>query len=225
MRYYRAPSSSVYLALPLHSQAGLDRPRLGSIFGDIIGGAFGIAGGLISGDREAKALKTQRKIVEAQYRRDTDIARMQADLGNREIDAAVQTARIQAANELAAIDAAYSAHLSSQRVQKQVAEDALSAQLLAQTQEGIFGMSRESLAQSASLARTYPRVASATIVALALGTVVAVAWMRKGGSSSSSGRRKRRRSGWRKGWKRRGGYSPASSVPTFTSPSITGAAA
>jgi hypothetical protein len=216
--YLSAPSRPIYLAVPIHSMAGVS-PRLGGAFdfaGDILGSVFGAITGA---NNKSAELKNQRKMVETQYGALTDIARLQTDFGNRQIDAYVQTERIRAANELAAINAAYSAHLQSQRVQKQVASDALSTQLVAQTQAGIFGLSQTGLQQAGSLATTYPRTAATTIGVLVLGTALAIAWM------NGRGRRSKRRRGAREEGARRffAPPPPPSPSPMFSPP--VGAAA
>lgn len=203
---YVASSRSVPLGLPSHRNAGLSR-GLGSVgflpFAEIAGS---LIGGFFGSSSESKQLKAQQNMAREQLATNTLIASMEKELGLKQIDAAVMTERIRAQNELAALDTAYSAELSSQRTKKRLASDALSAQLIAQTQGGIFSLAHAGMSQSTSLATQYPKSATATLVMLVLGTAVAVAFMRNPGKGS-----KRRR--------RKGGGGKRAEPVSFTGPS------
>lgn len=210
---YVASSRSVPLGIPIHRNAGLSR-GLGSLgagplpfLTDLAGGLFG---SIFGNKAKSNELKQQRQMALDQLNANTLIASMEKELGLKQVDAAVLTERIRAQNELAALDTAYSAELSSQRTKKRLASDALSAQLIAQTQGGIFNLAQAGMEQSTSLATQYPRSATTTLVLLVLGTAAAVAFMRNPGKGS----RKRRR---RKGG---GGRREAPSFDSSPSPSM-----
>jgi hypothetical protein len=185
----RSSSARVMYAVPIHTMAGLTpRPRLGifgidTILGSVIGGVFGA-------QSESKQLKAQQKIEQARLNQATAVAQMEKDLGMAQVDAAVQTSRIQAANELAALNAGYSASLSSMRTKKALAEDALSAQLVSSTQTGIFGLAQSGMEQAGALATSYPRTSAMTIVLLLAGTAWAISSMKNG-----RGKNRRRKRG------------------------------
>ncbi len=217
---YLAPRSRVSLALPIHLNAGVGVPRLGAAFGfgdlasiatDFIGGIFGAS---TTADREAKSLKTQRQMQLDSLNATTEIARMQMTLGQGQIDAAVLTERIRAANEIRAIDSQYAALMSSQRVKKQIAQEALSTQLVAQTQSGLIGLARTGYEQSGSVSRTYPKMATVTLIALVGITAFAISKMKIGPSKSSS--RKRRRFGRKNRRQAPVYYSNPSPTPSFS---------
>lgn len=191
-----APARRVYLAMPIHSAAGVETPRMGGIFD----AALGIGGSLISsifGDKsQSNALKAQRQIAADQLNATLRMAQMQTDLGMKQVDAAVQTERIRASNELAALDAALHASLSSQRSQKQLAQQQLATSIAAQSQAGILSLADSGLSQSASVSRTYPRSAALTFVVVAGLAVWGMSRMRTGPGAP---RRRRRRFGGKKG--------------------------
>lgn len=190
------PTSAVYLplSLPTPSSAGVVVPHRGMVlsmhdpaggsgyvgglgFFDAIAGAVGsIVGGIFGSNSEKRQLKAQQAIANAQLNAQLEIARLQSGSQDRAIDAAVSTARIQAENELAAINAAYNAQLTGQRLQKAVAEEQLSAQLLAQTQSGIFSIANQSLVQTGNVATAFPRAGVAGQTVIIGVTVLALAW-------------------------------------------------
>lgn len=209
-------SRRIPLGIPLHSNAGLRQRGLGafdpfSAIVEIAGGIFGgIFGNNAAADRQNAELSAQRAMAKDQLDASTAIARLQAAMGMRQIDAAVTTERIRAANELAALDTAYNAQLSAQRVKKQLASEALSAQLVSQTQSGIFGLATTGIEASSAVSRQYPKSATTTLVFLVLGTATAIAFMRR------PGKRSRRRKG---GGRRRAAVSTAPSWTGSSSPS------
>lgn len=185
------------LALPIHSGAGLrglgHGPRVGGlgnlgIFGEEILGS--IIGGLFSSSSESKKINAQKERDNLEASVNLTMARLQREIGGQQIDAALQTSRIQAANELAALTSGYAAQLSAQRVKKQVAEDTISAELLNSTQNGIFGLAQSGLSQATSLSQSYASSATKTLVLLVLGTAAAVAFMR---APKRGGKNKKRR--------------------------------
>lgn len=191
-----APKTRMTLALPIHSGAGLrglgHGPRVGGLgslgfFEQILGS---VIGGLFSSNSESKQIRAQQERDQLQASISMQQARLERELGGQQIDAAIQTSRIQAANELAAITSGYAAQLSAQRVKKQVAEDTLSADLLNSTQMGIFGLAQSGLSQATSLSQSYASSATKTLVFLVLGTAAAVAFMR---APKRGGKNKKRR--------------------------------
>lgn len=210
------PRRQILLAVPVHTQAGLRNPRQLGGFLDFVGEiAGGITGGILGADAKKAELKNQRHMVQDQLASTERLMQMQVAFGEKQVSAALQSEKIQAQNELAAIDAALAAHLTSQRLKSRVAQEALSTQLVAQTQTGVFGLAQSGLEQSGSLARMYPKAASVTLVLLVLGSAAAIAYMKSGSG------RKRRRKGRRFG-RRAPAYSPSPS-PSY-SPSPLGVA-
>ena len=112
-------------------------------------------------------------------------------------------------NELAAIDSALNASLSSQRSQKQLAQQQLATNLAAQSQAGVLSLAESGLSQSASVSRSYPRAAAVTFVLVAGAAVWAMTRMRTGPGAP---RRRRRRFGGK-----RGGASFSSAPAPFPS--------
>lgn len=187
----RAAPRRAFLAMPIHTMAGVHAPRMGGLLDFLGGGVGSVIGSLFGGSSEERQLKAQRKIVADQLNAATAMAKIQADLGAKQVDAALATERIRAANELAALDAAYSASLSSQRNQKAIAQEQLSAQLADASQSGVYSLAKSGMEQTASVSRAYPTMATLTFVAIAGVSVWAIARMRTGAPPP---RRRRRRS-------------------------------
>ena len=204
-----APGRRVYLALPIHSGAGVGTPRMGGIFDAVLGIGGGLVSSIFGNKSQSDQLKAQRSIANDQLNASIRMAQMQTDLGMKQVDAAVQTERIRAANELAAIDSALNASLSSQRSQKQLAQQQLATNLAAQSQAGVLSLAESGLSQSASVSRSYPRAAAVTFVLVAGAAVWAMTRMRAGPGAP---RRRRRRFGGK-----RGGASFSSAPAPFPS--------
>jgi hypothetical protein len=204
-----APGRRVYLALPIHSAAGVETPRMGGIFDAVLGIGGSLVSSIFGNKSESNQLKAQRQIAADQLNASIRMAQMQTDLGMKQVDAAVQTERIRAANELAALDSALNASLSSQRAQKQIAQQQLATSLAAQSQAGVLSLAESGLSQSASVSRSYPRAAAMTFVLVAGAAVWAMTRMRTGPGAP---RRRRRRFGGK-----RGGASMSSSPAPFPS--------
>jgi hypothetical protein len=165
------------MTLSMHEPSS-DKGYVGGLgFIDVIAGlGASIIGGIFGSKSEKRQIQAQRDVANQQMAAQLEIARLQSASQDRSIDAAVASARIQAENELAAINASYNAQLTGQRLQKAVAEEQLSAQLLAQTQSGIFSLANQGLIQAGNVSTAYPR-AGVTGQAIIIGTtVVALAW-------------------------------------------------
>lgn len=198
-------------ALPLPNLAGVTTQRGATIYlhrgtGGAVAGLgfleslFSIGGAVVSGifgdkseKRKAK-LAQQQMQLEAQAQRDAIAAEryyadIQASTANRSIDAALVTSRIQAENELYGTNSAYATQLAAQRVQGRIASDVLSAQLVGQTQAGIFGLANRGITETSAVVQAFPRagtMAAAAIVAIAL---VSMAYVARGSPKSRRGRR------------------------------------
>ena len=188
-------SAFTYEAMPLPTCAGVSVPRQGMRlamhrtgdgahrgigFIDILAGVAGqVIGGFFGADSESRQLSAQREMMQIQANAQTAIARMQASSQDRSVEAAMRTAEIQSRNERIAIETAYAANLSQQRMQKQVAEEGLATQLVSGTQAGIFGLAKESISQSGQVARAFPRAGTTAATLMVVGTVVALAWSMK----------------------------------------------
>lgn len=200
--------------MPLPNLAGVSVPRRGSIIylnrgtggAHVVGGlgffdAIASIGGAIIGgifgnksEKRKAALARDQMNLEAGLQRDSIAAEryyadIQAGAANRSIDAALVTSRIQAENELYATNSAYATQLAAQRVQGRIAGDVLSAQLVGQTQAGIFGLANRGIIETSNVVRAFPRagtMAAATMVAVAL---LAMAYVARGSPKFKRGKR------------------------------------
>lgn len=155
---------------------------LGDPFTAIAAIGSSIIGGLFGKDAASSKAKEDRKAAEAiassQIRQAEIVSAAQTAMMERQMKAAEAAARYeyQAASaksdaDLAAVREQYSSALEALRQQRMAAIDQGSANLVANTQAGIFQLAAQGTAEAGSTARRYPTAATVGMVVLAAATM------------------------------------------------------